>query len=317
MEHHSQERPRTSPKDFFLHLLNIIMLYISAYSFGQAVFFMINYYVKDAVTDLGYYYSFPGFEGIRWSISALIVAYPAYLVGARSLRRDYLSHPEKKNLRVKQWLEYLTVFGTALIILITCMTVIYKFLGGEVTLRFLLKALTIVYIAGSMFAYYLVVVKQGLEARKQQIKALVAVVSVSVIVAIIAAFATVGSPKTQRLRAADQSRLDRMQTLVYSIGSYYQVKRALPEGIPELNRYQGYPADVTSPDTQEPIEYIKDGTLAYRLCATFALSSADRAGSAASRPQYSRADLYGREYDKGKQCFELTIEPSDYPPIKQ
>lgn len=316
MNDQSAARPKTSPKDFFLHLLNIIMLYISAYSFGQLLFFLINYYFPD-VLNYGYDYFWGGFEQVRWSVSALIVAFPAYIIGAKALNSDYAKNPEKKNLRVKQWLEYLTLFGTALIILITFMTVVYKFLGGEITTRFLLKALTIVYISGSMFVYYLLVVKYGIEQRAKQVRIFTLVISVTILAAIVGGFVTMGSPKTERLRQFDRARIERLQTLVNTATYYYQRNQRLARTIDELQAEAGYPVDFTNPDTNEPLVYRVSTGTSFEVCGVFATERPAIRDVGINRPLSGKYDVYNQPYQQGEQCFTFTINPADFPPLKQ
>src|SRR3972149_5972602 len=160
------EKPKlkASPKDFFLHLLNIIMLYISAFAFGNILFTLINFHFPD---KLEFFRQELNRESLRWAISSIIIAFPSYVLGARYLNNVYRKDPEKKGVRIKQWLEYFTVFGAAVIILITLMTIINRYLGGELTARFLLKTATVLYIAGTVFGYYYLLIKNnGLEAKR-------------------------------------------------------------------------------------------------------------------------------------------------------
>ena len=52
-------------------------------------------------------------------------------------------------------LEYMTLFVAAGVIIGDVVTLIYNLLGGEITIRFMLKVLVVAFIAGSVFWYYL------------------------------------------------------------------------------------------------------------------------------------------------------------------
>ena len=56
----------------------------------------------------------------------------------------------------RRQLTYLTLFLAASILIGDLISVVYNFLGGEITIRFLLKVLTVALISGGVFAYYLV-----------------------------------------------------------------------------------------------------------------------------------------------------------------
>jgi len=56
---------------------------------------------------------------------------------------------------VRRWLTYLTLAIAVSVIIGDATTVVYNLLSGEATTRFILKALTIGAIAGTIFVYYL------------------------------------------------------------------------------------------------------------------------------------------------------------------
>ncbi|MBI5421420.1 MAG: hypothetical protein HZA35_03900 [Parcubacteria group bacterium] len=146
---------KTSPKDFFLHLLEMVALYASAISFLMIVFSMINFYVPDPLQQGDYYRNTSLREHIRGSLSALIVFFPVFLFVNNFLRKSYEIAPEKRNLSVRKWLIYFTLFVAALVMIGYLVSAIYSFLGGDLTLQFGLQVLSIFFVAGSIFSYYL------------------------------------------------------------------------------------------------------------------------------------------------------------------
>ena len=85
----------------------------------------------------------------------IIVAFPIFIWLSLVTRRAILRAPEKKSSKIRKWLTYLTLFVAAGIIIGDLITLIYNMLGGELTLRFMLKVLTVLTIAGTIFGYYL------------------------------------------------------------------------------------------------------------------------------------------------------------------
>jgi len=145
---------KTGPKDVFLHLLAIIMLYVSAISFLTLVYQIINISFPDPL-EAGRFIS-SGINGaIRWSISSLVIVFPVYLLSSWYLNKSYEQAPVKRELRIRKWLIYFTLFVAALIIIGDLVTLINTFLGGGLTLRFILKVLAVLFVAGSVFWYYL------------------------------------------------------------------------------------------------------------------------------------------------------------------
>ena len=67
------------------------------------------------------------------------------------IKRD----PSKRASKVRKWLTYMTLFVAAGVIIGDLTALVYGLLGGELSLRFALKALTVGFIAGGIFGYYL------------------------------------------------------------------------------------------------------------------------------------------------------------------
>jgi hypothetical protein len=144
---------KAEPKDFFLHLLAIVALYTAAGSFTALIFQYINLAFPDQLQG-DYYYRAGAMNTIRFSISSLIIFFPVYLFTTRFLNRNYEARPEKRGLKIRKWLVYFTLFVAALVIIGDLVALINSFLGGELTARFLLKVVVVLFVAGSVFTYY-------------------------------------------------------------------------------------------------------------------------------------------------------------------
>lgn len=149
-----KSQQKSGPKDVFLHVLVILALYFSAGSFIALIFQYINLYFPD-VLEQDYYHVNSGYDGIRWAISTLIVVFPGFIFLSRHLNKTYEQDPEKRSLKTRKWLLYFTVSAAAVIMAGDVVSLIYRFLGGELTGRFALKVLTVLFAAGSIFYYYL------------------------------------------------------------------------------------------------------------------------------------------------------------------
>ena len=148
-------RPYLSAREAFMYLVLFGTLYASAYNLGSLIFDFINLAFPDASQQ-----SFDGYgqyvrESIRWSISWLIVAFPVFLYLSWLTERDVSRDPVKRASKVRRWLTYLTLFSAACALLGDVATLVYNVLGGELTVRFLLKVVTVALIAGTAFVYYL------------------------------------------------------------------------------------------------------------------------------------------------------------------
>lgn len=148
-------KPKAGPKDIFLHLLVMLALYFSVGSFIALIFQYINVLIPDPLEQGGYYAVESAYRIIRFSISTLIVVFPAYLLLVRYLNRVYERDPEKRNLAMRRWLVWLTLSIAAIIMVGDLVGLVNKLLGGELTWRFVLKVITLFFVAGSVFYYYL------------------------------------------------------------------------------------------------------------------------------------------------------------------
>ncbi len=149
-----KRRPYLSAREAFLYLVLYMTLYISAFSFGTLLFQFINRAYPDLI---GYPYGTyePTEMAIRWSTASLMIAFPVFLyvssVVVKAIRKD----PDKRASKIRKWLTYITLFVAAGIIIGDLIVLVYNLLGGELTMRFILKVLTVGSISGGIFGYYL------------------------------------------------------------------------------------------------------------------------------------------------------------------
>jgi hypothetical protein len=92
---------------------------------------------------------------MRWNISTLVISLPIFLYLARLTNRAVGIDPIKRMSPVRRWLTYLTLFVSACVLIGDVVNLVYSFLAGELTVRFLLKVVTVGAIAGTAFWYYL------------------------------------------------------------------------------------------------------------------------------------------------------------------
>ena len=147
-------RPYLSAREAFLYLVLFSTLYLSAYNLGSLIFDFINRAFPDP-TVRSPYYAGSVEDSIRWSVSSLIIAFPAFLLISRYIGRELVRNPVKRLSTIRRWLTYLTLFIAAGIMIGDLITLVYNLLGGELTVRFVLKVVTAAVIAGTVFGYYL------------------------------------------------------------------------------------------------------------------------------------------------------------------
>lgn len=146
-------RPYLSAREAFLYLTLFTTLYLAAYHLGSLLFELIEQTWPDPAD--------PEWkitrreDAIRWSIASVIIAFPVFLFVSRYLGKQLARSPVKRLSAVRRWLTYLTLFVAAVVLIVDMTTLVNNVLGGELSLRFLLKVLVAAVIAGSVFGYYL------------------------------------------------------------------------------------------------------------------------------------------------------------------
>ncbi|MFH0806550.1 MAG: DUF5671 domain-containing protein [Candidatus Brennerbacteria bacterium] len=311
------QKPKSAPRDVFLHLLSIVTLYASATAFLTLSFQLINLWFPD-ILDMSGYYAYAGARSaIRWSLASLVVIFPVYFGTARFLRKEYEEEPEKRELRVRKWLISFTLFVVALALIGDLVSLLSHFLEGELTARFVLKILVVAFVAGAVGAYYLWILKSRPVTRNA--KAVASAILLVVLAGVISGFFYAGSPAEERVRRIDMQRVNDLQMIQSEVVSYWQAKEKLPENfeaIVDVNDVRGVvmPRD---PETGEAYEYRVKGPLSFELCAMFARKSeygiSTEVTTLARKPYYDFAENW--DHDAGRYCFLRTIDPDIYRPL--
>jgi hypothetical protein len=146
-------RPYLDAREAFLYLVLFSTLYLSAYYLGDLLFDIINTALPDPADHPGS--ALYRRTSMRWAVASLVVAFPVFFYMSVLVGREIAADPNKRGSRVRRWLTYVTLFIASSVLIGDVVTLIYNLLGGELTLRFLLKVLVVAFIAGSVFWYYL------------------------------------------------------------------------------------------------------------------------------------------------------------------
>lgn len=148
-----RRKPYLSAREAFMYLVMFLTLYISSIAFGTLLFQYINLWLPDPA--LGFYY-YDGVNGtIRSATASLIITFPVFLYVSWLLKRAIKRDPEKRSSKVRKWLTYITLFVAAGVIIGDLITLVTNLLSGDLTLRFVLKVLSVFVIAATIFGYYL------------------------------------------------------------------------------------------------------------------------------------------------------------------
>lgn len=309
---------KTTAKDFFLHLGAVVALYSSVIALLNLIFSVINYLLPDQLA--GYFYS----NSIAWPISILIVFVPLLYFLEYIIKKDISAHPEKKDLWVRRWRIYLTLFLTGLTIAISLIALINVYLNGEIGWRFTWKIIAAVIVAGAVFKYYFFDLNENHRFAKIGMKGSTWGGLVIVLAAIVMGFVVVGSPAKQRAMRFDGQRISDLQNIQWQIVSHWQQKQKLPATLAELKDSISGQTIPKDPENKTEYGYMVKGDKSFELCATFTLKHEDLSGKGGYyQVGDSLTDMYipdnmneNWKHEAGRTCFTRTIDPERYPPNK-
>lgn len=296
-------------REAFFHLLTFASLYASVIAVVVLFFTYINRLFPDpALGDMYYQNSFD-LSGIRWSLAAVIVSFPLFLWCSRFLQKEMRMHPERAWSGIRRWLTYLTLFVAAMALLGDGITLVFRLLEGELTIRFLLKVLIVLLIAGMTFAYYFLSLKTPItDPKTRSLNRIFAGLSViTVLIAIVWGIWLAGSPASERLRKFDDRRIEDLraiegEVLNISLGetrylpaTERKVVRPLPQTLEEVQKNAVYQKlNITDPETGDPYSYTVKGATMLELCAVF------------NAVRDERYDIFWN-HEAGQKCFEINV----------
>lgn len=254
-------------KHFALQLGSLISLYVSLGALITMLFGVITIIHPDIIN--GYWEYDSASSSIRFSIALLVVFFPTYIVLTRLVNTSRRTH-ETAYLGLTKWLIYLSLLVGGAVLLGDIVSVLYNFLNGELTIRFILKALVVLIVVGVAFVYYLFDAKGYWQTHETHSKQYGLGAVVIVIASLILGFMHTETPSQVREMRIDQTQLSDLQNAQYRIEESYQLTGKLPLTLSEA--YQGM--DIPkAPTPRADYSYKVVNAQNFELCAEFAVAS--------------------------------------------
>lgn len=308
---------RITPKDFFLWAGVILSFYGSVVAFVALVFDYLNHLFPD---PLAYYTGDPYSSGIANEMATVIVLFPLFLFLMRTIRKTIEADPTRAEIWVRRWALFMTLFLAAAAVVGGIITLLVYFFQGDVTIRFALKVLTLLAVAGVSFSAFLADLRGYWSAHPRRAAWSRWGALAFALASVVAGFFIVGTPWEARLYRYDDEKVGNLQAIQSQIIYYWQSKQALPQELDELNdSISGFMVP-TDPQTSAGYEYRVTGDHSFALCATFnaqAQGTAYRTGNL-SRPVAPVGKGVAPDnwyHEAGSYCYERTIDPDLYPLI--
>ena len=292
-------------KNFALQLGSLVSLYISIGALISLLFGIIT--VKFPDVAQGYWEMESAISGIRFSIALLVVFFPTYLILTRlvnTIRRT----EHGVYLTLTKWLIYISLLIGGAILLGDLVFVLNSFLNGELTTRFLLKALSFLVVVGAGFVYYVFDARgywQTHEKASIQYGVLVAVV---VVVSLVFGFMNIETPAQVREMKIDETQLTDLQNIQSHVEEAYLLEGKLSPSLDTL--FIGTDAPKSSSERSE-YRYTVTSPTTFEICAKFAYPS-----SKAEQMQYAQPvtqegmilkNPYNWDHGAGVWCFKRVI----------
>jgi len=310
MNQSNYQSPDNSAKFAFFYMLSLVALVFLTLASGMVVFQIIN---KTIIDVLGA----EGFSGsqLKFAISAMIVAAPVYYVTTYQIHKNLYAGNLHKDSGIRRWLTYVILFIASVVMLGWFMVVVNSFLDGELTTKFVLKAVTAIVLAAVVFTFYFYDIRREEVAGRHS--RVVKAYFISSLVLVLAVFASalffVESPQETRDRKLDNQVLGSFSVIDNAINNYYQDTGQLPPDLAELRSQE---ASVIRDNLKHPVsgqayEYKITGDKSYELCAEFRTSNLDE-------NEFRRYEYYRDRWphDKGYQCLAQTVKQDKNPSTK-
>ncbi len=319
---------KSSTVEVIINFFSFILLGIIVSALITLYFAVINKLFPDALDSAysSYYYRRVS-DTIHYSISALVVGFPMYFIAMKLWFKRFRQDETKIESKLTKWVTYLVLLVSSVSIVGDLIYMVYNFLQGEISMRFFLKAIIVLVVAGMVFGFYY------FERRKIQYKKDVPrslfkkfgyALTAFVLVGVVSGFIIAGSPSTERKRAFDEARSRDLSELASCIKEYAIDFNKLPVSIDDFNSTDlSYCAGKRDPETKEAYEYRVISELKnvgfsrmegeVELCATFSLPSEES--------NNKNSDYYMRKYNskwykhgKGRDCDteKITVKVNNF-----
>lgn len=309
MENTNIPTGKEAARDAFLHLLSAATIYMSVIAFITLWWQIINFLVPDQLNPLG------NGSGIYmtmiWATSMLAVSFPVHILVSWFIGKDMRANSAKREVGVRKWLWYITLFVSAITMIVDLVTLIFNFLRGDLSTQFFLKLIVVLAVTGSVFGYYLWDLRKRTSSSDKPKKIAWAVAGV-ILASVVFGFFLFGSPAKQRDIRFDEQRVGNLRELQNGVVNYWQQKNILPADLNELSA-TGYVVP-NDQETDKPYEYSVTGDLSFELCAEFKTVLSAENADKGMYAYYYQAGLKTVPqkwvHGVGRTCFETTIDPN-------
>ncbi len=299
-------------KNFALQLGSLASLYLSLSFLIVLLFGIISILYPDATND--YWMVEQSHSSVRLGIAMVLVFFPAYLVLTRLVNIARRSESDGVYLGLTKWLIYLSLLVGGGVLLGDLVAVIMGFLEGELTQRFVLKALVVFFVTGIAFYYYILDAKGYWLKNEKKSLWFAAIATVVALAAVGYGFTHIDTPTDVREQKLDATQVTDLQQLQWRIQDHAVSNAALPESLDQLQNS----AIPTAPEDRPAYAYTITAE-GFELCATFAQPSTESENSLYPDSFITEEKMMIKNPDNwqhgaGEVCFKRIVNKSETQP---
>jgi len=293
-------------KHFVLQLGSLISLYLSLAFFLVLTFSLVNLLFPDTLDGVWQIES--AASSIRLGFAMVLVFFPTYLVLTRIVNQNRRASKDNNYLGLTKWLIYLSLLVGGLVLLGDLVAVIMGFLEGELTSRFLLKALAVFVVTGAAFFYYVKDAQGYWLVNEKKSMAYAALATALILGVLVAAVVHIPNPTTVREMKADNEMVSALQNIMWQVQSYHSENSSLPAAISDAyGEFDRLPNTTGLAD----YTYSVESETEYRLCTTFNHDSNELDNQ--YRQPYRMDDSISWknnnwDFKAGEWCFDRVID---------
>lgn len=307
------------------------------------VFSIIDKLLPDALSRDNYYSLNNNNSELHTAVSLLVLTIPAGLILAYWMRKRKMAHKEEPDSQVRKFTIGTALVATAVTIGGSAFSIIYQFLEGDLSNRFLAKAASMLIVATTLFAYYKLLYKKD-AITAIPLQNIFAYTTTGIALGLcIWSITITGTPSQIRKEKFDDRRLSDLSQIQQQVLSYWQNHRTLPTELASLSNPLSAFAVPTDPRTSTPYEYAivkqseslsgKLTEATFSFCATFETSrkasakfeglggmnsaQTDISAKGGFDGYYMGSDSPFWDHPEGRHCFTRTIDPMMYLPMNE
>lgn len=294
-------------RDSFIYLMSFFTLYVVVTAIIVLYYMFLDFLFPDpgwSVIDFD-----AELNVVRYAIAAIMVAFPLFLILSQILERLTRRTPDSHKQPVARWLTYLTMFLAAAVMMGDLITLLFYFLDGSVTTRFVLKVVVLFVIAEVILSYYYLTPRTAPTDRPNKLRPMLASAGIVIVVgAASLGFVMAGSPVSARLVRLDDRRVADLREIHQAIQQMTTERKQdawvtvhpLPTTLEDVAAFRrtkqsGRELSLLDPQSGAAYEFRVTGEKSYELCGTF---------TAERKKTY---ELFWN-HPAGKHCYSFNTE---------